>query len=212
MRSGNAEGISGASAEIVLGVPGGGGPCTSPPNAPTNLTANVSGSLVTLNWLVGVGGCAATAYVVQAGSAAGLSDIALFNVGNALTLSVDAPPGAYFVRVVAVNAFGGSGASNELPVLVGDLTGLWFGTSDYHNAPFQFNLVQMGGSVSGNYQDQHDSGSAFGRLSGNRIQLDVNFGDTGIRHEGVIERANRISGLLYVPVLGERTFTFQMMR
>jgi hypothetical protein len=210
VRSGNAEGISAVSAEVMVSVPNG-GPCLSPPNAPTNLTASVSNTLVTLNWLAPAGACAETAYVVQAGSATGLSDLASFNVGSATTLSVVAPPGAYFVRVVAVNACGSSAASNELMVIAGDLTGLWSGTSDYHNAPFQFNLSQRERLVFGPYQDQHDSGAAFGQLSGNRIRLDVNLGDTGIRYEGTIETANRIRGTLWVP-LGGRTYPFEMTR
>jgi hypothetical protein len=39
----------------------------------------------------------------------------------------------------------------------------------------------------------------------------VNFGDTGIRYEGTIDTFDRISGTLWVPVLG-RTFTFEMVR
>ncbi len=211
VRSGNAEGISAASNEVVVSVPGGGLPCPSPPGAPTNLSATVSNSLVTLNWDAPAGGCAPTTYVVQAGSAAGESDLAVFTVGSATTLAVSAPPGAYFVRVLASNAFGSSLPSDELTGLVGDLTGLWYGTSDYINAPFQFDLVQNGRMVFGAYQDQKDRGSGGGLLTGNRIRLDVNFGDTGIRYEGIIETDNRIRGTLLVPVLG-RTFTFEMTR
>jgi hypothetical protein len=171
----------------------------------------VSGSLVTLNWLAPNGGCAPTAYVVQAGSMAASSDIAVFNVGSATTLSVSAPPGRYFVRVTAVNAFGGSAASNEVVVDTLDLTGVWSGTSDYFNAPFQFNLVRRGPLVYGDYHDQHDKGSATVHLNGNRIRLDVYLGDAGIRYDGTIETANRIRGTLYVPAVG-RTFTFEMTR
>jgi hypothetical protein len=211
VRSGNAEGVSMASNEVVVLVPDGGVPCPSPPGAPTNLSADVSNNLVTLNWDPPAGGCAPTTYVVQAGSEAGLSDLAAFTVGGATTVAVSAPPGAYFVRVVAFNAFGSGVASNELTVLVGNLTGLWRGTSDYINAPFEFDLVQNGRMLFGPYQDQHDTGSGGGVVSGNRIRLDVNFGDTGIRYEGTIETENLIRGTLLVPVLG-RTFTFEMVR
>ena len=211
VRSGNAEGISAPSNEVVVSVPGGNEPCTTPPHAPGNLTSSVSGSVVTLNWLAPDGGCAATAYVVQAGSTTGSSDIAVFNVGSASTLSTSAPPGRYFVRVTAVNAFGGSAASNELVVDTLDLTGIWSGTSDYFNAPFQFNLVRRGLLLYGDYHDQHDKGSATVHINGNRIRLDVYLGDTGIRYEGVIETAHRIRGTLYVPAVG-RTFSFEMTR
>jgi hypothetical protein len=48
-----------------------------------------------------------------------LSNIAVANVGPVLTLSAVAPPGTYFVRVFAQNAFGSSAASNEIVVVVG---------------------------------------------------------------------------------------------
>jgi len=211
VRSGNAEGISVASNEVAASVPGGVSPCPLPPEAPTNLSASVSDYFVTLNWAPPAGGCAPTAYVVQVGSKSGLSDVAVFNVGGATTLSGSAPLGAYFVRVIALNAFGGSVPSNELLVLVGTVTGVWSGTSDYVNAPFQFNLVQHGRVVSGTYQDQHDSGSVAGELNGTHIRLDVNFGDTGIRYEGNIQTPNRIYGTIYSPRLGG-TFTFEMTR
>jgi hypothetical protein len=211
VRSGNAEGVSAASTEVVVLVPGGGVPCPSPPGAPTNLIADVSNNLVTLSWNPPAGGCAPTTYVVQAGSAAGASDLGVLSVGAATTLVVSAPPGAYFVRVIAFNDFGSSVASNELTVLIGNLTGVWRGTSDYINAPFEFDLVQTGQMLFGPYKDQHDAGFGGGMVSGNRIRLDVNFGDTGIRYEGTIETENLIRGTLLVPRLG-RTFTFEMVR
>ena len=118
VRAVNLDGTSGASNEVVVSVPSGGS-CASPPNAPTNLTANVAGSLVTLAWAAPVGGCAPTAYSVQAGSAPGLSNLAILNVGAATSLSVSAPTGTYYVRVVALNAYGGSVGSAEVIVNVG---------------------------------------------------------------------------------------------
>jgi hypothetical protein len=41
------------------------------------------------------------------------------NVGTATTLSASAPAGTYYIRVVAVNAFGGSVPSDEVTVTVG---------------------------------------------------------------------------------------------
>jgi hypothetical protein len=122
VRAVNIDGTSGPSNEVIASVPSGSGGCTSPPNAPTHLTSTVSGNLVTLNWTPPVGGCAATSYVVQAGSAPGLTDLAILNVGPANSLSVSAPAGRYYVRVVAVNAFGGSIGSVEIVVTVGATT------------------------------------------------------------------------------------------
>jgi hypothetical protein len=119
VRGVNVDGASESSNEVIVVVPGGGGGCTSPPNAPTNLTSGVSGNVVAVAWVAPTGGCEATAYVVQAGSAPGLSDLAIVNVGAATTLSASAPAGTYYVRVVALNAFGGSAASNEVVLTVG---------------------------------------------------------------------------------------------
>jgi hypothetical protein len=213
IRAGNGEGISAPSTETVVsvGVP----PCTSAPNPPIGLSSTVVSGLVTLSWLGPEGGCPAAAYMVQAGSSPGASDLAVFTVGTATTVAVSAAVGTYFVRVVACNGFGCGGASNELTVIVAstavDITGVWSGTSDYINAPFRFNFVQRGDSVSGTYQDQHDFGGVAGVITGSHIVLDVNFGDTGIRFEGTIVDANRIRGTIRVPVLG-RTFTFEMTR
>lgn len=120
-RAVNADGTSGVSNEVIVSVPGGGpGACSAPPNAATSLTASVTGTAVALGWTAASGGCAATGYVVVAGSAPGLSDIAIINVpAGVTTLSAAAPAGTYYVRVVALNAFGGSAPSNEVIVTVG---------------------------------------------------------------------------------------------
>jgi hypothetical protein len=214
VRAGNAEGLSAPSTEVVVSVPGG-TTCPSPPPPPSGLSASVAGTVVTLTWGSASTGCAATGYIVQAGSAPGLSDLAVFTVGGATSLSVSAPPGTYFVRVVATNAFGGSVGSDEVIVNVGepaiDLTGVWSGESDYINAPFEFRITQRGLIVSGGYQDQKDFGGVAGQITGDEILLDVNFGDTGIRFYGTIETTALIRGTIWVPVLG-RTFTFVMTR
>jgi hypothetical protein len=90
------------------------------PSAPTGLSATVTGSIVTLNWSAPIGGDAPTSYLVQAGSSAGLTDIASFDTGGVATsltvLSV--PSGTYFVRLGAVNSAGISGPSNEVQAIV----------------------------------------------------------------------------------------------
>ena len=119
VRAVNLEGVSGASNEVIVAVPGGTGGCTAPPNAPTNFSATVAVDVVTLGWSAPTGGCAPTGYVIQAGSAPGLSDLAVINVGATTTLTVVAPPGVYYVRVIAVNAFGASAPAAEIIVTVG---------------------------------------------------------------------------------------------
>ena len=119
VRAVDAEGVGAASNEAVVAVPngGGGGGCGAAPPAPASLTSNVVGNQVTLNWS-GSAGCPATGYVIQAGSVSGASNLAVINVGPGTSLSVNAPAGTYYVRVLATNASGGSGASNEVVVVV----------------------------------------------------------------------------------------------
>src|SRR4029453_5297280 len=76
------------------------------------LTRTVSGLVVTFSWNAGAG-CAATNYVLLAGSAPGTSNIAIANVGGLTSFSAAAPAGTYYVRVLAQNAFGFSEPSNE---------------------------------------------------------------------------------------------------
>ena len=203
VRAVNADGSSAASNEVIVVVPDG-GTCLSPPGAPTNLTASVFGTFVTLNWVAPLG-CPATAYAVQAGSAPGLTDIAVINVAGT-TLNASAPPGMYYVRVVALNGAGGSLPSNEILVTVTttppNLVGRWSGTSSYFNAPFTFDLTQSGNQISGTYADQHDKGFVSGMVNIGSVILNVNFGDTGIRFEGSIENANRIRGIIRGGVIG----------
>lgn len=118
VRSVNADGVGAASNEALVAVPNGGGTCATAPGAPSGLTQAVAGDQVTLNWSAPVGGCPATGYVIQAGSSAGASDLAVINVGPTTSLSVTAPAGSYYVRVIATNASGGSTASNEVVVVV----------------------------------------------------------------------------------------------
>jgi len=68
--------------------------------------------------LAPAGGCAATGFVVLAGSAPNQANLAQANVGLQLGLSANAPNGTYFMRVAAVNAFGQSSPSNELTLSV----------------------------------------------------------------------------------------------
>jgi predicted phage tail protein len=115
VRGTNAQGSSLSSNEVVVAVPsGGGGGCSTAPTAPTNFTASASGNQVTLLWAAPIGGCPATSYVVQAGAAPGLSNLAVVNVGGATSLSASAPAGTYYIRVLALNAFGSSATSDTI--------------------------------------------------------------------------------------------------
>jgi len=115
-------GVSGAavgprSNEVNVVLPGGG--CATAPNPPSAFSFMVAGSTVTLNW-VGSTGCPPTTYIVEAGSAPGLTDLARFDtMSTATSVAVPGvPSGTYFVRVIGQNAFGASGPSNEIQVVV----------------------------------------------------------------------------------------------
>ena len=88
------------------------------PAAPTALSFTRSGNQVTLNWTAPATG-QITGYIVEAGSASGLSNVASFATGStATTLTAFAPTGTYFVRVRATNSGGPGAASNQIVVTV----------------------------------------------------------------------------------------------
>lgn len=111
----NVFGSSGPSNEVVVAVGSGG--CTAAPGAPLGLTATTAGGMVSLAWQSG-GGCPATNFTLVVGSAPGGSDLAVASVGTARSLTTSAPPGTYYVRAYAQNAFGSSGPSNEVTVRI----------------------------------------------------------------------------------------------
>jgi photosystem II stability/assembly factor-like uncharacterized protein len=94
--------------------------CVDPPATPTGLTSAVSGANVTLSWTAPAGVCSLTGYVVEAGSAAGLSNLAVLPTGGTATTfsATGVGKGTYFVRMRASNENGTSGPSNETIVRV----------------------------------------------------------------------------------------------
>jgi hypothetical protein len=87
------------------------------PPQPTGLAATVTGRHVSLQWGAGAG-AVTTGFVVEAGSAPGLSDLAQVNVVGS-TLDVDdVPPGTYHVRIRPTNALTSGIATADLVVTV----------------------------------------------------------------------------------------------
>ena len=80
----------------------------------------MTGSTVALRWLAPYAWLGtATSYLVRAGSAPGLSNLAQANTGSGTTAVFSGvPPGTYYVRVHAVNGLGAGVASNEVKVVV----------------------------------------------------------------------------------------------
>lgn len=86
------------------------------PTAPTNLVAIVDGQDVTLTWTASAN--SPTQYTLLAGFAPGQT-IASFTLSAATaSVQVTAPPGTYYVRLVASNSDGMSAPSNEAVVVV----------------------------------------------------------------------------------------------
>lgn len=115
VRSVNAAGVSPPSEEVRLHV----GNVPSPPFAPWILDPLVIGGTVTLEWMSPPWQGPVTSHLLAIGSATGLTNLGLVNVGDATSLVVPGvPPGAYYVRVHTVNAVGASIASEEIEVVV----------------------------------------------------------------------------------------------
>src|SRR5207247_5956134 len=92
--------LSAPSTEIAFTV----GSCATAPSAPTNLAASVSGSTVVLRWTAPASACAATSYLLQAGSTSGASNLANTPVGGTSLTATNVGNGTYYIRVIAVNA------------------------------------------------------------------------------------------------------------
>ena len=108
----NVCGVSAPSNEVTLAVQ----PCTTAPQAPTGLTFTKAGTHLTLSWTAPTG-TPPTSYTIVAGRQPGASDIAVLSTGNALTsIGASVAAGTYHIRVLARNACGVSGASNEILV------------------------------------------------------------------------------------------------
>jgi hypothetical protein len=120
---------------------------SSAPGAPTGLTTSASGSTVFISWAAPTSGGAPTAYIIEAGSSSGASNLAVVNTGStATTFSAGGVgAGSYFIRVKATNAAGTSPASNESLLAVGPGGGPCTGPP---GAPTGFTLTgNSGGTV-----------------------------------------------------------------
>jgi hypothetical protein len=112
VRAVSGAGVSNPSNELVVRSPGA-------PHPPTGLTLTSGASSLTLQWSAPAGGPPPSGYLLEAGSAPGLADLAVVQLDNLLTYAAATPPpGRYYVRVRAVNRRGASDPSNEITVAV----------------------------------------------------------------------------------------------
>ena len=109
VRAASATAVSGPSNEIVVQGRGA-------PERPTSLSASGAGSTVTLRWFAPTTGAPPSGYVIEAGTGPGLANLGTLQVGAVTSFSTTAPPGVYYVRVLAVNGRGASQPSNEIIV------------------------------------------------------------------------------------------------
>lgn len=109
VRALTAAGVSPASNEVRFGTGQG-----APPLAPLALLATVQQTNIALQWTENPFGPVITAYYLVAGTGPGLADIGVLPLPpTTRTFAVQAPPGTYYVRMLAVNAAGASAPSNE---------------------------------------------------------------------------------------------------
>jgi predicted phage tail protein len=96
------------------------GAAATAPGVPLNLTTSSSGSSVALAWSAPAS-ADATGYVIEAGSAPGLANLANFATGSTATRfsASGIGNGTYYVRVRAQNTAGTSATSNESALVVG---------------------------------------------------------------------------------------------
>jgi hypothetical protein len=121
-----------------------------PPGPPINLTAIVTGNFVQLSWEAPLLGSTPTNYLVEAGSAPGLSNLGIFAVGPARAFASLAPHGIYYVRVRAQNAFGTGPPSPEVVVVVGvGFTGTLMPPRDFR-ASFDGTVLSLNWNIATN--------------------------------------------------------------
>jgi predicted nicotinamide N-methyase len=112
VRARNAYGISRSSQQVSFRV---GRQLASP----TGLTANWSGTQTTLSWVASSADSpdlVPTNYVLEAGTAPGLADVAAIPLGTSTSFSADVQTGVYYVRVRATNDIGDSDPTPDIVV------------------------------------------------------------------------------------------------
>jgi hypothetical protein len=114
-RPGNRAGLGAVSSENSVGFAAG----PNVPGPPAGLSLTLStGGVVTATWAPPGFGAAPIAYVIEAGRAAGLSDLGRFVVPPTFSASGSLPPGTYAVRIRGMSAAGEGPASPDVFITV----------------------------------------------------------------------------------------------
>lgn len=127
-------------------------PCATAPAAPVSLQASQQSNNVYVHWEPAPGSCFPTSYELHAGYTPGQSDAGVFQFYGP-TFYGPAPPGTYYIRVRARNAFGVSGFSAEVRL---DVTGT---TCIGPGAPRQLTAAVVGHTVTLNWLPPASPGS-----------------------------------------------------
>lgn len=118
VRGVNAAGAGPASSELTLRVGAGG---IVAPNVPGEVSLIVSAGKLTATWSPPGNGPVPTSYLLEVGSAAGLSNIAVVPVAGQAFLFSGVPPGYYFVRVRAVVGGVAGPPTRDTVMIAGDV-------------------------------------------------------------------------------------------
>lgn len=136
----NETGLSPASNEVSFSLAP-----APPPGPPRNLTFSVAGSTVNLAWLPPSSGSPPSDYLLEAGTAPGLANLASGIPVAATSLSIPGVPfGRYFLRVRARSAFGVSAPSNEADITVNP-------TCTLPSAPQNFTVTKAGTTLTASW-------------------------------------------------------------
>ena len=116
VRAANSAGVSDASNEVAFRI----GRTLATPGA---FAVQWQGTTAVMSWAAAAGdGRAedqATAYVLEAGTAPGLSDVATLSLGNVTRFQANVPTGPYYVRILAANEHGESEPTPDLTLRPG---------------------------------------------------------------------------------------------
>lgn len=170
------------------------------PGPPTNLVASVSGTTLTLTWGAPASGGQPLAYLIDAGTGPGGTNIAAgVNVGNILGASAGVPVGQYFIRVRALNAQGAGLPSNEVVAQVG--------STGPPGAPTNLDFTVLGGAV----QLRWSAPATGGTPTGYNVEVgsDIgasNYGVVAVGNVTSVTNPNAPAGTYFVRVRATNAF------